>query len=308
MTMLTYSKAEIERISMPNNQSNYEYLIKRRDSLNEEVRDIERGWVESLPRLYQGRLYDLFGDKGDDFRIAHSPSDSFPGYFYGYTTLDDSWWIGYYTESIAEGEEVERARDNELIRELKKLIREKKEQVRYELRRFDSEWIEKVRALRNTEKQLMAFYQSYLNDSTIKFGTKKSKIMELKRSFPYLRENQNLLASTIDSSFHYVSQFKLNGEDIINEKIPKRLKRQTRERDDHQCVRCGNENDLQIHHVIPLARGGDHELENLATLCEDCHRMAHKGRQDKNGKIRGMEYSKISYDSVDEFWNDWVDA
>jgi predicted DNA-binding transcriptional regulator YafY len=34
---------------------------------------------------------------------------------------------------------------------------------------------------------------------------------------------------------------------------------------------------LHVHHQIPIARGGNHKLENLIVLCEKCHSLAHGG-------------------------------
>ena len=286
----------------------YQGLIQRRENLIEKIRGIETGWVESLPKLYQNRLQDLFGDNVSTLRIINKESESTPGYFYGFKPLGGGWWIGHYTDSIANAEEIEEAKDNELLRGLDKLIKSKEKQVKYELRRFDSEWMAEVRNLWRTEKQLREFYQSHLENSPNQYETKKAKIKELKRSFPYLRGNQSFLARCVDSSYSYVNQFDFDGENFINKKIPKHIKRRTREKDNYQCVRCGSDNSLQIHHIIPLARGGAHELENLATLCKNCHRLAHKGRPNENGEIWGMKYSQTVYESENEFWNDWTET
>lgn len=34
-------------------------------------------------------------------------------------------------------------------------------------------------------------------------------------------------------------------------------------------------NNLHVHHKIPLSRGGNNTLENLISLCEDCHEDQH---------------------------------
>ena len=43
------------------------------------------------------------------------------------------------------------------------------------------------------------------------------------------------------------------------------------ERDTYKCRICQKEIDLNVHHVIPVSRGGRHSLQNLITLCRDCH-------------------------------------
>ena len=44
-------------------------------------------------------------------------------------------------------------------------------------------------------------------------------------------------------------------------------------RDNYCCVKCGSKKNLEIHHIIPHARGGSNRLENLQLLCRDCNRM-----------------------------------
>jgi len=44
------------------------------------------------------------------------------------------------------------------------------------------------------------------------------------------------------------------------------------------CDVCGNPmtDILEIHHVIPLSRGGDNTIENFVCLCPNCHKIVHK--------------------------------
>jgi 5-methylcytosine-specific restriction endonuclease McrA len=66
-----------------------------------------------------------------------------------------------------------------------------------------------------------------------------------------------------------------------------RAKFMAKERDQFQCLRCGktrlNQGSLESHHIVPKGARGDpmyeamerihgiNSLENLATLCTDCH-------------------------------------
>ena len=40
-----------------------------------------------------------------------------------------------------------------------------------------------------------------------------------------------------------------------------------------RCMKCGSGKNLEIDHVVPLAKGGSNRLENLQLLCQRCNRM-----------------------------------
>ena len=47
-------------------------------------------------------------------------------------------------------------------------------------------------------------------------------------------------------------------------------------RDNYKCQCCGKKNcGLQVHHIKFRSNGGSDDLENLITLCEDCHKAVH---------------------------------
>ena len=43
-------------------------------------------------------------------------------------------------------------------------------------------------------------------------------------------------------------------------------------RDEGRCRKCGATNELQFNHIIPLAKGGSHNADNLQVLCSPCSR------------------------------------
>jgi 5-methylcytosine-specific restriction endonuclease McrA len=57
----------------------------------------------------------------------------------------------------------------------------------------------------------------------------------------------------------------------------RRLKQQIMVRDDYTCQKCFKDvdetNSLEIHHIIPVCKGGSDSPNNLITLCPTCHRM-----------------------------------
>ena len=58
-------------------------------------------------------------------------------------------------------------------------------------------------------------------------------------------------------------------------KIPLVVKKYVFERDNYHCQSCGKsstQTELNIDHIIPLARGGSNDISNLQTLCHNCNR------------------------------------
>lgn len=44
-----------------------------------------------------------------------------------------------------------------------------------------------------------------------------------------------------------------------------------------KCEKCKRKGDLDIHHLKPIAKGGDNTPSNLVALCPNCHRDCHNG-------------------------------
>ena len=40
---------------------------------------------------------------------------------------------------------------------------------------------------------------------------------------------------------------------------------------DHRCAYCGVDGDLQVEHVIPISKGGEHHLGNIVPACQRCN-------------------------------------
>lgn len=65
---------------------------------------------------------------------------------------------------------------------------------------------------------------------------------------------------------------KIEKTDRIN--IPLSVRKYVYARDNFQCQSCGKkgaETQLNIDHIIPLAKGGSNDLSNLQTLCYQCN-------------------------------------
>lgn len=59
-------------------------------------------------------------------------------------------------------------------------------------------------------------------------------------------------------------------------RIPLEVRKYVFERDRYQCKSCGKTNletNLNIDHIVALARGGQNDISNLQTLCDTCNQQ-----------------------------------
>ena len=68
-------------------------------------------------------------------------------------------------------------------------------------------------------------------------------------------------------------------------------------RDGYTCQCCRTKRGtLQVHHIIYRSNGGADTLDNLITLCTDCHRKLHRGElKDFESKLSGKKKDKLKY-------------
>ena len=55
-------------------------------------------------------------------------------------------------------------------------------------------------------------------------------------------------------------------------KVSNKMRFAVYERDHYRCRKCGRKtNDLEVDHIIPIAKGGKSTFDNLQTLCHRCN-------------------------------------
>ena len=65
-------------------------------------------------------------------------------------------------------------------------------------------------------------------------------------------------------------------------------------RDNYTCQCCGKKNcRLEVHHIVFRSNCGSDTLENLITLCKDCHKAIHMGEVEL--KLSGKRQSNLKY-------------
>lgn len=62
------------------------------------------------------------------------------------------------------------------------------------------------------------------------------------------------------------------------------LKEKVYEKYGRKCIKCESTIGIDVHHKIPISKGGTNTLENLVPLCRSCHEQLH-GFKFENGNI-----------------------
>lgn len=76
-----------------------------------------------------------------------------------------------------------------------------------------------------------------------------------------------------------------------------KLRKQILIRDNHRCVLCGCEEDLEVHHMQALVYEGKSTEENLITLCSECHKYAPEKSIEENERYL-KERNKTIYEGM----------
>jgi 5-methylcytosine-specific restriction enzyme A len=142
-----------------------------------------------------------------------------------------------------------------------RVITEDHTEIKFVINKELKEKLEKIRALAGPKGATMDFgeliaFMAQISLQSLenkKFGKSKLKVLSAKDSTapaPELKPTKN------------------------PRYIPRPIWRFVMQRDKYQCVNCGCKRNLNIDHIIPLARGGKTEPKNLRVLCFNCNQRA----------------------------------
>lgn len=132
-------------------------------------------------------------------------------------------------------------------------------------------------------------FEHHLNviKSRYRWSSYKGHFGGLRKLIQRIVDHQNGKISDIQLYAEYEGIYK-------KERIPPKLRHQVLERDGRKCVRCGRSPKthpgvaLNVHHKIREVDEGPTILENLETLCDDCHEGLHAQPQSNPRGIVGV--------------------
>ena len=63
---------------------------------------------------------------------------------------------------------------------------------------------------------------------------------------------------------------------MISANIDRKTRKAVYRRDHYRCALCDSPKNIQVHHAIPRGQGGAiNSVDNMITLCQHCHMLAH---------------------------------
>lgn len=164
------------------------------------------------------------------------------------------------------------------------------------------------------KEKLFRYWEEHDHESMINFLSQY-----LERTYPDAEDEEQIIqllndvesglpprivSEAVGTDIRTARQYRWHrGRRVVNRRrtkrksVPPSKRQEIRERDGG-CARCGiseeeAEDGLTLHHIIPHTHGGVNIDENMAMLCDSCHKKSHLG-----------DYSsrQLAYDTIDEFW------
>ena len=91
------------------------------------------------------------------------------------------------------------------------------------------------------------------------------------------KEHDLWLREKITTSERETLFSKMKYKDYLKSDYWKILRGKRLKLDNYKCIRCGKTSNLEVHHNTYISRGYgvSDEIDNLITLCRDCHQEQH---------------------------------
>lgn len=132
--------------------------------------------------------------------------------------------------------------------------------------KFCCERCEKEHKIKNLENDLNLYLENNENEENIKdilYNIVFLKVSEI-------ISKSNSTEAVVGFNNQIVDYWSISG-------IPENTRTFVLQRDNNECQICKNKENLHIHHIKKRVEGGNHNPDNLITLCSSCHRHIEVG-------------------------------
>lgn len=104
----------------------------------------------------------------------------------------------------------------------------------------------------------------------------------------------NIIVETAEFDTHKLKNPNINGKEYQNgeQKDFYNVKSAVLNRDNYTCQICGEKDTrLEVHHIQYRSKGGSNRMDNLVTLCSDCHDKIHDGELEFNRNVKSFKHA-----------------
>ena len=105
---------------------------------------------------------------------------------------------------------------------------------------------------------------------------------------------ENIIVETAEFDVHKLKNPEVSGVDYQHGDSEGfyNVKSAVLSRDNYTCQICGAKNTkLEVHHIMFRSDGGSNRMDNLVTLCKDCHAKVHTGELKYTKKVKSFKHS-----------------
>lgn len=110
-----------------------------------------------------------------------------------------------------------------------------------------------------------------------------------------IKANETNALNTVDKKYPMPAVIKLGRYISMPYKGVVLSRENVFKRDGYQCQYCGTQKDLTLDHIMPRARGGETNWNNLVTACKKCNSNKGNFTPEEAGMTLPMRPSKPSY-------------
>lgn len=104
----------------------------------------------------------------------------------------------------------------------------------------------------------------------------------------------NIIVETAEFDLHKLKNPNVSGKEYQDggQKDFYNVKSAVLNRDNYTCQICGEKDTrLEVHHIQFRSKGGSNRMDNLVTLCRDCHKQIHSGGLVFDKKIKSFKHA-----------------
>lgn len=125
-----------------------------------------------------------------------------------------------------------------------------------------------------------------------KIDEAKSKVINAENGIKRLKQELSIIKQKIEYVHDYMLQYPPDWKERCNSLKQEGYDYRGRLRYYGYCSKCGSSKFVQVHHIVPLSKGGSNKVSNLILLCRKCHLIEHKKYDFGSNEVKRLSLQK----------------